>query len=121
MTTSRDISEKFANKHIARWNNKQWIDVEKLYPIAATKEYYLIPIEPDEVGRVNRSGSSGFSQERYNKADTSYPILIYDGGEGIEIVDGRHRYLKQKDTGEKYVKVIELSLEEIESCIIGEE
>ena len=65
--------------------------------------------------------SPGFSEDRVTNADTSYPIVLdgYTEGDGFEggLVDGRHRKIKLQRQGEKNIKAIKLSDEDIDSIV----
>jgi SNF2 family DNA or RNA helicase len=49
--------------------------------------------------KISRSKRDGFSKNRYDKVDTSYPGIISDS----QVIDGRHRAAKLLDQGEKQI------------------
>lgn len=65
--------------------------------------------------------SPGFSEDRVDASDTSYPIILddYTEGEGFYggLVDGRHRRIKMKRDGKTRASVIKLTPEDIRELI----
>jgi len=65
--------------------------------------------------------SPGFSEERLQSADTSYPLILdnYTEGEGFYggLVDGRHRKIKLLRQGKTKTKAIKLTKDEIKKLI----
>lgn len=65
--------------------------------------------------------SPGFSEDRVDASDPSYPIILddYTEGEGFYggLVDGRHRRIKMKRDGKTRASVIKLTPEDIRELI----
>lgn len=70
---------------------------------------------------VGSPDSPGFDESRVQSADTSFPIILdgYTEGDGFEggLVDGRHRRIKLLREGQKKIKVIKLTDEDIKAIL----
>jgi len=98
-----------ARKNVRVIENGQMIDVDKLYKMTEGREYTDVPLETVG-GYGTRSKRDRYGPMRYERADPEKPGLIDERG---FIIDGRHRYFKNKDIGNGTQKFIRVSDEEI--------
>jgi hypothetical protein len=102
--------------HTRTWSKGRLIDVEALYPLAATKEIVLIPAEKIS---TSKSTETGYSEQRYKETDTAYPLILLAEQKGeYMLIDGRHRYYKLLDSGAKQFIAVILSIEEVERHLV---
>jgi hypothetical protein len=81
--------------HIKVLASGQMINVDKLYDILSEGKIEEVPLD-DINGYGTRSKRDRFGSKRYEKADPdSFGIIDSDNN----IVDGKHRYFKNKDLG----------------------
>ena len=81
--------------HIKVLASGQMINVDKLYDILSEGKVEEVPLD-DINGYGTRSKRDRFGSKRYEKADPdSFGIIDSDNN----IVDGKHRYFKNKDLG----------------------
>jgi hypothetical protein len=95
-------------------DGKTILDILKLIEIVKDRQAEDINLE-DIVGPSKKNKATGFSEKRYLAADTSYPLIL---GPGNDLLDGRHRYFKLKDSGETKTKAHKVTQEDIDSVII---
>ncbi len=77
------------------------VDIFKLHEILKERECFTMPIS--DIKKPSKSRRSGFSKKRSYEADTSFSLII---DENRFLIDGRHRYFKLLERGEKNVKVV---------------
>ena len=98
-----------ARKNVRVIENGQMIDVDELYKMTEGREYMDVPLDT-VAGYGTRSKRDRYGPMRYERADPEKPGLIDERG---FIIDGRHRYFKNKDIGNDTQKFIQVSDEEI--------
>lgn len=87
-------------------------DVIKLWELSKGRKSVLISIPQSS---LKRTAKSGFTHKRYQKTDTSFPILMDHKG---RLVDGRHRCCKLLDQGISEVQAIFVTEEEMEAALL---
>ena len=98
-----------ARKNVRVIENGQMIDVDKLYKMTEGREYADVPLDT-VAGYGTRSKRDRYGPMRYEDADPNKPGLIDARG---FIIDGKHRYFKNKDMGNKSQKFFTVSDDEI--------
>lgn len=101
-----------ARKNVRVIENGQMIDVDKLYKMTEGREYTDVPLETIS-GYGTRSKRDRYGPMRYEDADPEKPGLIDERG---FIIDGRHRYFKNKDMGNYAQKFYRVSDEELSNA-----
>lgn len=89
------------------------LDVEKLLVVIRRRKPHFRSV--DRLHGYSRSKRTGFSKERYERADVKFPVIIDSTG---LVLDGRHRLLKAKDAGIIEVPVIVATKEDIRKCLL---
>jgi hypothetical protein len=93
--------------HTATLLDGRKLDVLRLQSLLEHAPVEYLPL--DEIKGASRSPKSGFSRRRYERAEPAV----------AGIVDGRHRYLKRKDAGCRYMPVRFASDEQVNACVVG--
>lgn len=73
------------------------------------------PISQINLPEISRSRRHGFSQKRYDAADTSHPVIVDESG---KLWDGRHRTAKAQDIGQETIGSVVASPQDIEAAKI---
>lgn len=68
-------------------------------------------------GSLSREDRTGFSAERYVRADTAFPVIVDEGG---TLIDGRHRLCKLCDLGAESAWAVVATAADIDACLIDE-
>lgn len=84
------------------------IDILKLHSLLADREVVTIPLE--NIKAPSNSKKSGFSKLRLQKSDTSFALIVDEAG---FLIDGRHRFFKLLESGEKVANVKVASVQDI--------
>ena|SRR5947209_14341045 len=99
--------------HTATLRDGRKLDVLRLQSLLEHAPVEYLPL--DEIKGASRSPKSGFSRRRYARAEPNVAGIV-DGR--TNLIDGRHRYLKRKDTGCRYMPIRFASDEQIAACVV---
>lgn len=100
------------SKHTTTLPNGNKIDIEKLYDIVNARQPTNTNIDKFKFPTTKKNG---FSAERLENADTSFPIMVDTTG---HLVDGRHRVTKLRQEGKTNALAHILSKEDLDSVIV---
>ena len=105
----------YETSHTKTMPDGRKLDVLRLQQLVSRLKERQVSL--DDIKGVSRSARSGFSLDRYQNTDTSYPLIL---DPHHHLLDGRHRYLRHQDAGSDMAPVVRATPRIIEAATMKE-
>lgn len=109
-------AEEKITSHTKTLSSGETVDVLKLWDLVKDRQSELVSM--DSLKRPSRSKRTGFSKRRYAKVPPDMPVLTDSDN---FIIDGRHRFFKREDNGEKSIYRIPVTERDLRMVVLPEE
>jgi hypothetical protein len=103
---------------IGSGNNQQTIGILELEDLMLRLNSHQVEIPVDDIWNlcIHRGKNNKKTKEKVEESDLGYPIIVCKNldGEYSRIIDGNHRLIKAKNSGNKFITAKVLDLKEVE-------